>query len=239
MKRLAALLFSSSLVASSQAAVITQWNFDASSTTPSTGSGTATLIGTTATFATGVSGQAWNTSGFAAQSTGSGTRGVQFLASTAGYENITVSFNHRASGTASRWANVEYTVDGGVNWILAGSNGGGLSPHDTFYEFTFDLSSLGIVDDDAEFGIRIVSVFAPVDFDQNATLADFAAGAAYQRANAQSGFAPGSGTGTGDYGAGGTWRFDNVTISGTAIVPEPASAMLGSLGMLCLLRRRR
>lgn len=239
MKRLAAVLFCLSLVASTQAAVITQWNFDASSTTPSTGAGSATLIGTTATFATGVSGQAWNTSGFAAQSTGSGTRGVQFLASTAGYENITVSFNHRASGTASRWANVEYTVDGGANWTLAGSNGGELSPHDTFYEFTFDLSSLGIVDDDAEFGIRIVSIFAPVGFDQNATLADFAADTAYQRANAQSGFAPGSGTGTGDYGTGGTWRFDNVTISGTAIVPEPASALLGSLGMLCLLRRRR
>lgn len=239
MKHLAALLFSSSLVASSQAAVITQWNFDASNTTPSTGTGTATLIGTTATFATGVSGQAWNTSGYAAQSTGSGTRGVQFMASTVGYENITISFSHRASGTASRWAKIEYTVDGGANWALAGSNGGGLSPHDTFYEFTSDLSSLGIVDDDAEFGIRIVSVFAPVAFDQNASLADFAADTAYQRANAQSGFAPGSGTGTGDYGTSGTWRFDNVTISGTAIVPEPASALLGSLGMLCLLRRRR
>lgn len=239
MKHLAALLFCSSLLASSQAAVITQWNFDASNTTPSTGTGSATLIGTTASFATGVSGQGWNTTGYAAQSTGSGTRGVQFLASTVGYENITISFSHRASGTASRWANIEYTVDGGASWTLAGSNAGGLSPHDTFYSFSSDLSSLGIVDDEADFGFRVVAVFAPVAFDQNASLADFAANTAYQRANSQSGFAPGSGTGTNDYATTGTWRFDNVTISGTAIVPEPASALLGSFGLLALLRRRR
>lgn len=240
MSPLRALPLLSLLVLPLPAATITQWNFDASSATPSTGSGTANLAGgTTATFATGNGGGfGWNTTTYAAQSAGSGTRGVEFFASTAGYEDITVSFDHRASGTASRWAQIEYTTDGGSSWTVAQNNGGGLSPHDTFYSFTIDLSTIAAVDDVAGFGIRITSIFAPVGFDQNATLADFAADTAYQRANSQSGFASGSGTGTGDYGAGGTWRFDNVTISGTA-VPEPAATLLGAMGVLGLFRRRR
>lgn len=240
MKLLPVLAFGTALIASAQAAVITQWNFDSSSTTPSTGTGTANLVGgTTATFAGGNGGgQGWNTTTYAAQSTGSGTRGVEFFASTAGYGNITISFDHRASGTASRWARIEYTVDGGANWTAFDDNGGGLSPHDSFYSFSFDLSALAAVEDEADFGFRILAIFAPVAFDQNASLADFAADTAYQRANADSGFAPGSGTGSGDYGAGGTWRFDNVTISGT-VVPEPTAALLGSLGLFGLLRRRR
>lgn len=223
-----------------QAAVITQWNFDSSSTTPSTGSGTANLVGgTTATFAGGNGGGfAWNTTTYAAQSAGSGTRGVEFFASTVGYEDITVSFDQRASGTGSRWAQIEYTTNGGSTWTVAQNNGGGLSPHDTFYTFNISLTSLAEVEKVAGFGIRITSIFSPVAFDQNATLGDFAADSAYQRANAQSGFEPGSGVGTGDYGTAGTWRFDNVTISGTA-VPEPSAALLGAVGILGLLRRRR
>ena len=240
MSPLGILPFLSLLVLPLQAATITQWNFDASSTTPSTGSGTANLVGgTTATFAGGNGGGfGWNTTTYAAQSAGSGTRGVEFFASTAGFEDITISFDHRASGTASRWAQIEYTTNGGSSWTVAQNNVGGLSPHDTFYSFNIDLSTLSVVENIAGFGVRITSIFAPVAFDQNATLADFSADSAYQRANSQSGFASGSGTGTGDYGAAGTWRFDNVTISGTA-VPEPAASLLGAVGVLGLLRRRR
>jgi hypothetical protein len=240
MSPLRALPLLSLLILPLSAATITQWNFDASAVSPSTGSGTANLVGgTTATFAAGNGGGfAWNTTTYAAQSAGSGTRGVEFFASTAGYENITISYDHRASGTGSRWAQIEYTVNGGTSWTVAQNNGGGISPHDTFYSFSFDLSAITAVDNVAGFGVRITSIFAPVAFDQNATLGDFAADSAYQRANAQSGFDPGSGVGTGDYGAAGTWRFDNFTISGTA-VPEPSAALLGAVGVLGLLRRRR
>ncbi|MBX3395890.1 MAG: PEP-CTERM sorting domain-containing protein [Phycisphaerae bacterium] len=219
--------------------VITQWNFEGDVTTPSTGSGSASLVGgTTATFATGnPAGRGWNTTTYAAQGTGSGTRGVEFLVSTAGYQDITVSYDHRASGTASRWSELQYTLDGST-WNSFGDNGGLLSPHDTFYAQSFNLSSIAGANNNPDFGIRIVSIFAPVAFDQNASLPDFAANTAYQRANAQSGFDPGSGIGTGDYGPAGTWRFDNVTISGN-LVPEPATlALLGFSGLFAIRRRR-
>jgi len=89
-----------SLTSANAQNVITQWNFEAQNTTPSTGTGSASLLNTTATFATGAGGSGtfgWNTTTYAAQSTGSGTRGVQFNVSTLLYSNITVSFDHRAS----------------------------------------------------------------------------------------------------------------------------------------------
>ena len=219
------------LTARAQADLITQWTFEGDVTTPSTGAGTASLVGVTATFAAGNPGRGWNTTSYAAQGAGSGTRGVQFMVSTAGYENITLSFDHRASGTASRWAEVQYTTNGGSSWTPFADNGGGLSPHDAFYTFDFDLSSVGGANDNPLFGLRIVSIFSPVAFDQNASLPDYAANTAYMRANAAASYTPGGGTTTGDYGSGGTWRFDNVTINGTAIaaVPEASSFLFAGL----------
>ncbi len=218
-------------------AVITQWNFEGDVSTPSTGTGAASLIGgTTATFAAGNGvGRGWNSTNYPAQSTGSGTAGVQFLASTAGFEDITISYDHRASGTASRWARIDYTTDGST-WQPLTNNAGGLSPHDTFYA-SGTLTLPAAADNKANFGIRIVSIFSRQAFDQNSTLAPFAADTAYMRANAGAVYSPGTSTATGDYGSGGTWRFDNVTISGT-VIPEPATlGALAALGLIALRRR--
>jgi hypothetical protein len=227
-------------LAGARAATITTWTFE-NVTTPSTGSGTASLVGgTSATFAAGDGGgQGWNTTDYASQSTGSGTRGVQFSVSTVGFEDITLSYRHRSSDTASRWAMVQYSLDGTI-WTDFQNNGGTLSPHDNFYTFNFDFSSISGADNNANFGVRIVSIFSPQAFDQNSNLADFGANAAYMRANADAKFPAGTGAGTGDYGGGGTWRFDNVTIGGTA-VPEPGGgAMLLALaGTVVLWVRRR
>ncbi|MBX3422124.1 MAG: PEP-CTERM sorting domain-containing protein [Pirellulaceae bacterium] len=230
--------FMASLVAlaaagSAQAAIITQWDFEGDTLTPNSGTGTAILTGgTTGTFATGNGGgRGWNTATYAAQSEDSGMRGVSFLTSTLGFENITVSLDHRASGTASRWARFEYTTDGGTSWTPHSNNAGSLSPHDTFYSFNIDLGALSAVENNPNFGFRVVSIFSPLAFDQNASLADFGPNTAYMRANAQASYTPGGGVGTGNYGgggSGGTWRFDNVTISGTA-VPEPSSIALLTL----------
>lgn len=198
--------------------VITQWTFEGDVITPSTGSGTASLIGgTTATFATGNGGgRGWNTATYPAQSTGSATAGTEFLASTAGYNNIIVSWDHRASGTASRWSQLQYTTNG-TNWNVFDDNDGGLSPHDAFYPFTFNLSSIPAANDNPNFGIRIVSIFSPLAFNQNATLS-YGANEAYMRANSDAKYPPDAGLGTGNYSQAGTWRFDNVTISGTEIL---------------------
>lgn len=230
---------------SAQAAIITQWDFGTGTLTPNIGTGTANYVGGVAAsgsgFATGVTGSGWNTTTYAAQSAGSGTRGVLFLTSTVGFEDISVSLDHRASGTASRWARFEYTTDGGTSWTAHSNNAGGLSPHDTFYSFNIDLSSLTSVDNNPNFGFRVVSIFSPQAFDQNNSLAPFGANAAYMRANAGAVYSPSSSSATGDYGATGTWRFDNVTINGTAVVPEPSSMILllaaGTAGLV--VRRRR
>ncbi len=205
-------------------ATITEWNFDASNLVANIGSGTATNIGGSSTaFAAGNPGGAWNTSSYPAQSTNSGTAGVVFYVSTLGYSNIVIRFDHRASGTASRWARLDYTADGGATWTPFWTNGGAISPHDTFYSFTnISLASVPAVNDSTGFGFRIVSIFSPLAFDQNASLPDYPANSAYMRANAQAVYTPGGGAGTGDYGPAGTWRFDNVRITGDAIVSGPS-----------------
>jgi MYXO-CTERM domain-containing protein len=155
-----------------------------------------------------------------------------------GFGGISVSFNHRASGTNSRWAQVDYTLDGGTTWVTGfWNNNGGLSPHDTFYTFTVDFSSVSGANNNAGFGFRIVSIFSPQAFNQNSTLS-YGANAAYMRANADAKFAPTAGVGTSDYGTGGTWRFDNVTVNGTAIPAPGAIALLGAAGLVGARRRR-
>jgi hypothetical protein len=200
--------------------IFTMWDFNEESLDPTIGQGTATNIGgTTYTWAAGVPGnpdRGWNTSSYPPQGEASGTAGAEFMVSTAGYENIMINYFHRASGTASRWAQFEYTTDGGNDWVVIGNNDGGLSPHDTFYEFNIDLSDIAAVNDNPGFGFRVVSIFSPFAFDQNESLS-YGPNEAYQRANAQSG-PPGTGQGTGNYGSAGTWRFDDVAFWGSLLV---------------------
>jgi hypothetical protein len=234
-----AALLAASLVSVS-ADTLTQWTFDGDVSTPALGLGSASLQGgTAATFAAGNGGgRGWNTSTYKAQGTGSGEAGVQFLTGTTGFENIILSFDQRASGTASRWAQVDYTLDGGANWVTGFWNNNGGLVQDTFASFSVDFSSIAGADNNANFGVRVVSVFSPLAFDQNASLADFAANTAYMRANPAASYTLGGGTTTGDYGTGGTWRFDNVTVSGAA-VPEPTALSVGALGLLGLIFRQR
>lgn len=201
--------------------IITQWNFNSSNLVPNIGTGIASNIGgTSSAYATGNPGQGWNTSAYPAQGTGSGTAGVRFMVSTVGYEDIVLNFDHRASGTASRWTQVDYTTDGGTTWTAFDNNDGGLTPSDNFYSFEFDFSGIPAANHNPNFGIRIVSIFSPLAFNQNTTLS-YGANEAYMRANADAKYAPVPGVGTSNYATTGTWRFDNVTFSGFAFVPDP------------------
>jgi hypothetical protein len=220
--------------------VITQWNFEAQNLGASTGLGTATLFGgTTSSFAANTGGGfGWNTTTYAAQGTGSGTRGVQFLVDTTNYQDMTMTFQLRATSSASRWAQVDYTLDGS-NWVTGfWNNNGGLSPQDTYNGFTVDFSSIAGADQNPNFGVRVVSVFSPQAFDQSASLADFGANAAYMRASTDASFLTGGGLGTGNYTTSGAWRFDDVTFSGTA-VPEPSRLLLLGAGLVLGACRRR
>lgn len=210
---------------------IVQWNFNTAITPPGTtvpniGTGTASLVGgTTATFATGnpldvvtapTVNSGWNVTTWAAQGTGSGTRGVQFATSTAGFENIQVSWQHRHSNTSSRFVQFQYSTDG-LSFTSAGLAGDGIftaTAGDTWFARSVDLSGIAGVADNASFAFRVVAI---VD----------AASGNYLTSNP-----------TSTYGTAGTNRFDLVTVTGT-VVPAPSAAAAMVLVGLAASRRRR
>ena len=101
---------------------ITQWTFDGynntSTPSPSTGTGIASLVGTTAPSGsfTGLPGNGWQTTTYPSQGTNNKTAGVQFQISTTGWQNIKFSFNIRHSNTAANTVVVQYSTDGGTTF---------------------------------------------------------------------------------------------------------------------------
>lgn len=203
--------------------IISRWDFEGDLTTPSIGSGISSLIGgTTATFAGGDGGgRGWNTTNYPGISLNNGTAGVQFAISTVGFQDIQLSFSHRASAGASRWARVDYSLDGGTSWTTSfWNNNGILTPHDNFYNFSVDFSAITGANNNANFVIRIVSIFSPQAFNQNSSLS-YGANNNYMRANNDAKYSPTAGVGAGIYATTGTWRFDNVAFIGNTIVSTP------------------
>lgn len=182
------------------AATITQWNFNASNTTPSTGTGTASLIGGTAGGATpfpggspndpGTPNQGWNSTTYPASGSPE-TAGVQFNVSTAGYQNIKFKYDVRFSNTAANKYIIQYNNDvtsptAALTWVSIDS--ATYSTASVFITDSVDLSAVVAANNNPNFGIRIVS--------------DYATGG-----NVYVGVA-------GTYGSGGTVRYDLVTFSG-------------------------
>lgn len=222
------------------AAIVTQWNFnngDASGTTgttaPALGTGTFSALGVSTSFASGnsnggstdpetsVDDTGLQTSGYAAQGTGSGTRGVQFLVSTAGvFDGIYVTFDVRHSNTSSRYLQFEYTLDGGATWSSSNLTQNGAAfdgvfvnnSGDTWFNNRrVDLFDVAGAADNANFGFRVTAIFAPTT-------------AAYASANSAN-----------SYATSGTLRYDMVTVQ----TPAPGAAALFGLGILVAGRRRR
>lgn len=201
---------------------ITQWNFnsvvpDASTATgttqPSAGTGTLAVTGgLTASFASGTAGNGssdpapaadnsgYGLTGWPAQGTGNKTAGITFSASTSGYQNIQVSFDLRHSNTGPAHIQLQYCPDvtaGAPVWTdfnTAAATGG-----DTWFQRSFDLSSVTALNNNPHAGFRVVAAFAP-------------ATTAYAPANPAS-----------NYSTGGTWRFDMVTIKGSSMTPGDAT----------------
>ncbi len=203
---------------------ITQWNFDQEVLTPTLGSGTADNIGGTNTSWAGGNpsdGRAWNTAAYPAQSTLSGTAGVQFTVSTSGYSDIQVSWDNRHSNTAANRLRLQYTFNGtdwvnfeaseanAVNQRLNGTPAGfdeGRFVADTgstWYNRSAQLSAIAGANNNPAFAVRIVT--------------EFVDGENYGAANP-----------TSTYGSSGTVRYDNVTFTGgtgTAplLIADPAA----------------
>lgn len=223
------------LAGAANADIITQWNFNSATPdnnlatgtlTPSVGTGTASGVGgvNATAFASGAANggssdpattddTGWQVTAFAAQGTENQGRGVQFMVSTLGFQDIIVTFDQRHSNTSSRFYAGQYTVDGGTSWITAVTFEGNAG--DTWFNGrTIDLSSVAAADNNANFGIRVVAAFAP----------------------GTNGYVASSGTAT--YAPAGTARFDYVTFAGS-VVPTPGSMALLAVGGLMVARRRR
>ncbi len=205
--------------------VFTQWDFDSSSTTPLTGSGTITLIGgvventqTSGTtpcncpFVSGnpSTGKAYTSKTYPTQGTASGTAGIQFNVSTISQSNINVYIDVYGSNTASKYVLLQYTTDG-TNWTDSGVPT--IVPYTTTSQWVTITGTMPTAaDNNANFAFRVVSVFDPT------------ASSAYSPINS-----------TKTYASTGTLRFDNVivssgvlkvnqnTISGLKIYPNPVN----------------
>ncbi len=203
-------------VASSAPGIIAQWNFNSApadgntgtgSITPSTGSGTASVVGgitpsfiggdTVADPAGSTDNTAWTTTSYPAISTGNKTAGVQFNVSTVGKQNIQISWTARASNTGSKYGRLQYSADG-VNFTDFPQ--AFINPT-TFGGITNNLAAFPAVNDKPNFAVRLVAEFESTAINSGS--------AAY------------AGAGT-SYGTGGTIRFDMVTIYAAPIVTGTA-----------------
>jgi hypothetical protein len=209
---------------------ISQWTFEPlqgtnANPTPNTGSGSATLVGSMTGVGT-ATGMLLSGSGCGAQSganpgawaiatanpgTTNESSGAQFNVSTVGRSGIIVQWDQRFSNSSTNTVRLQYTTDG-TTWnnftmtasnttLCAGSLNNGRFENnagDVYRRVIVNLSAITAVDNNANFGFRAVA-------------AHYQSTGQFRQSNTPASVA-----------TGGTWRFDNVTVSGTVIPSNPA-----------------
>jgi hypothetical protein len=164
------------------------------------------------------------------------TQGAEFAASTAGFNNIKVSFDAYVTTTGEANMAVEYTTDGS-SWNVATISYSGAfatvlnnttdpnlvtgnylqvtagDGNNWLNGISIDLSGISGANNNSNFAIEIVNAATGVD-------------------NIQAAGTPLSPTS-------GNWQFDNVLITGVSSVPEPSTIALASIGIAGLLALRR
>ncbi|WP_422722168.1 beta strand repeat-containing protein [Flavobacterium sp.] len=215
---------------------IASWTYDsllgnAVSPLANFGTGTSSVVNlSTPTTATGLSsptgcgsgnsGFAWQHIGFNPGSTNE-VNGVQFKVGTTGYINTIFSWDQRFSKTAPNTVRLQYTLNGTTwtNFIMTGSNtticAGTINLNgcfetntgDSFRRVRVDFSSIAAVNNNPNFGIRLLaSQYQSTGQYRQSTTPALAAGTT------------------------GTWRFDNVTFLGTPVI---AGAVLSGSAIIC------
>lgn len=139
---------------------------------------------------------AWGTSTYPVNGASNKLAGPRFNVSTAGKKNITVSYDTRASTTASRFTRLQYTANG-TDFIDAPTSFS-LTTGNIYETRTYDLTGFPGVRDNPNFGVRIA--------------AEFESTASYG-ASANSNFVGVSST----YATSGTVSYDLVTVNADVI----------------------
>ncbi len=209
---------------------ISQWIFEPlqgtnANPTPNTGLGSASLVGSMIGFGgtatgmllsgngcgtqTGANPGAWAIS-TANPGTTNESSGAQFNVSTVGRSGIIVQWDQRFSNTSTNTVRLQYTTDGSTwnNFTMTASNttlcAGSLNngrfennAGDVYRRVIVNLSAITAVDNNSNFAFRAVAAHYQSigQFRQSGTTASVATV--------------------------GTWRFDNVTVSGTVIPANP------------------
>lgn len=147
---------------------ITLWDFNEATLTPSVGIGSAERIGGTQgngglEFFDGM----YNIHTFPEQGTNSGTAGMQFMTSVAGFSDIQFKMDLDASNGSSKFFEIQSSIDNGTTWQLVAE-----AQHTSLQNEieTFGPYNISNADNASNLIIRIVAVFeegtnvyAPVD----------------------------------------------------------------------------
>lgn len=223
-------------------AQIAVWNYEplqgaTATPTPNTGTGTSAIIngggGTiTPMVRTGMAGSgcgnqngvnAWAFEPFDPGSANEAS-GAQFRTSTTNYKDIIFTWDQRWSNTAPNTARLQYTINGSTwtNFMMTGANttycNGSINTNgcfetnasgDQYRRISVNLSAITGVNNNPNFGVRVMAAHyqSTGQFRQCA--------------------APGSVAGTA-----GTWRFDNVTVTGT-LMPGPNPSVMSGTASTC------
>ncbi len=139
---------------------------------------------------------AWGTQDYPAATVSNKQAGVQFNVNTIGAKNIKVSFDLRATTTASKYQRLQYTTNGTdfIDYPVSQ-----LYNATTYESYAYDLTGFPGVANNANFGIRIVSEFESTAKYTNTNDATYV--------GASAGYSPN-----------GTLSYDIVEITGDAIV---------------------
>jgi hypothetical protein len=102
---------------------------------------------------------AWGTETYPAATVSNKQAGLQFNVSTLGAKNIKVSFDLRATSTASKYQRLQYTTNG-TDFIDYPTSQAILAPQvGTYNSYSYDLTGFPGVANNANFGIRLVTEF--------------------------------------------------------------------------------